>query len=91
MSAPRLAHRAAASASAAFDGAARIGETVAFWLAALLPLAYLPALASGIASARPLLLAGLVTAHAAALVLGRGHASDASDADDAVGDSAADR
>ncbi|GAA0232619.1 hypothetical protein [Halobaculum roseum] len=79
VSAPQLARRTAASASAAFDGAVRVGETVAFWLAALLPLAYLPALVSGAASTRPLLLAGLILAHAASLALGRGYATDASD------------
>jgi hypothetical protein len=75
-SAPRLARRAVAAATAAFDAVARAGETLVFWLAALLPLTYLPALGSGAASTRPLLVAGLIAAHAAALVLGRGHASD---------------
>lgn len=76
VSAPQLARRTADSAAAALDGAARAGEATAFWLAALLPLAYLPALASGTASARPLLVAGLILAHVAALALGRGYASE---------------
>ncbi|MFC6787246.1 hypothetical protein ACFQFH_15655 [Halobaculum halobium] len=79
VSAPQFARRAADHATATLDRTARLCETAAFWLAALLPLAYLPALASSAASTRPLLVAGLIVAHATALVLGRGHASDAAD------------
>lgn len=79
VSAPQLARRTVASAATATAEAARAGEAIAFWLAALLPLAYLPALASGITSTRPLLVAGLIVAHVAALALGRGYATDASE------------
>ncbi|MXR43301.1 hypothetical protein GRX01_18425 [Halobaculum sp. WSA2] len=80
MSAPQLARRTVASTTVALTEAARAGEAIAFWLAALLPLAYLPALASGVTSTQPLLVAGLIVAHVAALALGRGYATDASEA-----------
>jgi len=79
VSVPQLARRTIASAAAATAETARAGEAIAFWLAALLPLAYLPALAAGAASTRPLLVAGLIVAHVAALALGRGYATDASE------------
>jgi hypothetical protein len=63
-------------------GAARLfvhgGRAAAFWLAALLPLTYLPMVVAGTATDRPALLAALLAAHAAALVLGRDHAVDRS-------------
>ncbi|WP_348612857.1 hypothetical protein [Halobaculum rarum] len=85
VSAPQFARRTIASATAALDGAARAAEAIAFWLAALLPLAYLPALASGATSTRPLLVAALVLAHVAALALGRGYATDATGASEPAG------
>jgi len=85
VSAPQFARRTIASATAALDGAARAGEAIAFWLAALLPLAYLPALASGATSTRPLLVVGLILGHVAALALGRGYATDSTAASESTG------
>ncbi|WP_416839737.1 hypothetical protein [Haloferax sp. DFSO52] len=66
--------------SIAFDFASAVGrvafqplETVAFWAAVALPIAYLPMLAHGLTSANLPLFVGLLALHAAALVLGRGH------------------
>ncbi|UIP00372.1 hypothetical protein Hbl1158_03095 [Halobaculum sp. CBA1158] len=74
-----LRDRAVATLSRGVGVAARGGRALGFWLAALLPLTYLPLLAAGGASDRPALLAGLLAAHAGALVLGRGHNADADD------------
>jgi len=76
----RLRSHVAAYATDAVGLFARGGRAAAFWLAALLPLTYLPMVAAGVATDRPVLLAALLTAHAAALVLGRGHAADRSPA-----------
>ncbi|MFC7097666.1 hypothetical protein [Halobaculum marinum] len=70
-----LGSRVTAAASTVARGATQAGQATAFWAAALLPLTYLPMLASGGVSARPLLFAGLLAAHVAALVLGRDHAT----------------
>ncbi|WP_191965449.1 MULTISPECIES: hypothetical protein [Haloferax] len=66
--------------SIALDFASTVGrlafeplETVAFWSAVALPIAYLPLLANGLSSADVPLFVGLLALHAAALVLGRGH------------------
>ncbi|WP_284012398.1 hypothetical protein [Halobaculum litoreum] len=71
----RLRSRVAAVAADAVGVTARAGRALAFWAAALLPLTYLPILATGVAS-RPLLFVGLLATHVAALVLGRDHAND---------------
>ncbi|WP_435064662.1 hypothetical protein [Halobaculum sp. EA56] len=73
----RAAHRTAAYTAETLDRTARAAEAAAFWLAALLPLAYLPTLATGAAAEHPLAFVGVLVVHAAALVLGRGHAADA--------------
>lgn len=71
---------AAATLAAAVDEArsrlVAAGRALAFWLATVLPLTYLPALATGAAGERPLALLCVLSAHAAALVLGRGYAAD---------------
>ncbi|KAB1196229.1 MULTISPECIES: hypothetical protein [Haloferax] len=51
-------------------------ETVAFWSAVALPLAYLPMLANGLTASNLPLFVGLLALHATALVLGRGHGQD---------------
>ncbi|ELZ71185.1 hypothetical protein C5B91_06210 [Haloferax sp. Atlit-10N] len=48
-------------------------ETVAFWSAVALPLAYLPVLSGGLSTGELPLFAGLIAVHAVALVLGRDH------------------
>lgn len=48
-------------------------ETLAFWSAVALPIAYLPLLANGLGSSDVPLFVGLLALHATALVLGRGH------------------
>ncbi|WP_396612603.1 hypothetical protein ACH9L7_04825 [Haloferax sp. S1W] len=71
------------SDSVALDLAATLGrvalepfETLAFWSAIALPLAYLPLLASGLGGGDLPLFAGLLALHVTALVLGRDHAQD---------------
>ncbi|ELZ86175.1 hypothetical protein C453_10168 [Haloferax elongans ATCC BAA-1513] len=51
-------------------------ETIAFWSAIALPLAYLPLLAEGLGGGNLPLFAGLLALHVAALVLGRDHGQD---------------
>jgi hypothetical protein len=48
---------------------------VAFWLAALLPLTYLPLLATGAIAGRRLAFAGLLCLNAVAFVVGHAHNS----------------
>lgn len=48
-------------------------RAVAFWTAALLPLAYLPLLATGFVAANPGAFAALVAVNVVALVAGHGH------------------
>ncbi|MFC7129415.1 hypothetical protein [Haloferax chudinovii] len=66
--------------SIALDFASAVGrlayapfETVAFWSAVALPLAYLPVLSGGLSSGELPIFAGLIAFHAVALVLGRDH------------------
>ncbi|ELZ60824.1 hypothetical protein G3A49_10900 [Haloferax volcanii] len=66
--------------SIALDFASTVGrlayaplETVAFWSAVALPLAYLPVLSGGLSTGELPLFAGLIALHAVALVLGRDH------------------
>ncbi|AUV83191.1 hypothetical protein C2R22_17345 [Salinigranum rubrum] len=77
------------------DGAAafgRLGSTlaepvvgtvraVAFWFAVLLPLTYLPLLATGVAANHPLGFAALLCSNAAAFVLGHTHEPERDDAE----------
>lgn len=76
----RLADRAAGALRTLGTGAvglvADATRALAFWVAALLPLTYLPALVTGAAGQRPLTLLGVLVAHGVALVVGRGHAMD---------------
>ena len=66
---------------AAVRAAARVGSAtagpvraLAFWLAVVLPFAYLPLLAGGIGTEADLFtFAGLVAANAVALLVGHGH------------------
>jgi hypothetical protein len=49
-------------------------RTVAFWLAVVFPLTYLPLLGDGVAGGDPLLVVGLLAGHALLLTLGHDHA-----------------
>ena len=49
-------------------------STVAFWLAVVFPLTYLPLLGDGVAGGEPLLVVGLLAGHALLLTLGHDHA-----------------
>lgn len=46
---------------------------VAFWVGTLLPLAYVPLLAGGVLSTRPITFGALVAVNVAAMVLGHGY------------------
>ena len=48
-------------------------RAVAFWIAALLPLSYLPLLATGVTAEQPLAFAALLCVNATAFVLGHTH------------------
>ena len=48
-------------------------RVVSFWVAAFLPLTYLPLLATGVVAEHPTAFLALLCANAAALVLGHGH------------------
>lgn len=48
-------------------------RAVAFWVAALLPLSYLPLLAAGVTAEHPLVFAALLCVNATAFVLGHTH------------------
>ena len=48
-------------------------RAAAFWLAVALPLAYLPALATGFESMSMTVFAGLLIANAVSLIVGHGH------------------
>ncbi|MFB6304284.1 MAG: hypothetical protein ABEH47_03885 [Haloferacaceae archaeon] len=50
---------------------------VAFWVAALLPFAYLPLLAAGVVERHPVAFGALICCNAAAFVLGHGYRDDA--------------
>jgi hypothetical protein len=74
--------RALGSALAGF--LARPTRVVAFWVATLLPLSYLPLLAAGVAADHPLGFAALLCANAVAFVLGHTHKRDADATRDAT-------
>ncbi|MFB6146361.1 MAG: hypothetical protein ABEJ08_01580 [Halobacteriaceae archaeon] len=57
--------------------AARAIRCVAFWIAALLPFAYLPLLATGVVERHPVAFGALVCCNAGAFVLGHGYRDDA--------------
>ncbi|ADQ67241.1 hypothetical protein C499_05810 [Halogeometricum borinquense DSM 11551] len=54
----------------------RSAETVTFWAAILLPLAYLPLLAGGLAQAEMFQFVGLLACNLFALVAGHGYGRD---------------
>ncbi len=56
-------------------------RAVAFWFAVLLPLTYLPLLATGVAAKHPLGFAALLCSNAAAFVLGHTHEPERGDAE----------
>jgi hypothetical protein len=56
-------------------------RTVAFWLATLLPLSYLPLLATGVTAEHPLGFVALLCSNALAFVLGHGHDPGRADAE----------
>lgn len=58
------------------DAAADRFRFAGFWSAVLLPLAYVPMLAGGVAGSQPSLFGALLAAHAVALVAGHDYASD---------------
>ncbi|MFB6157834.1 MAG: hypothetical protein ABEJ34_08335 [Haloferacaceae archaeon] len=57
--------------------AVRAVRCVSFWVAALLPFAYLPLLAAGVVERHPVAFGALVCCNAAAFVLGHGYRDDA--------------
>lgn len=66
-------------AVAAAAAARSLVEGVAFWLAVLLPFAYVPAFALGVeAAVAPRVLGALVAVHVATLVVGNGYRQPAS-------------
>jgi hypothetical protein len=56
--------------STAVDLGSRFVRALAFWVATLLPLTYLPLLAAGVTAERPFGFAALLCANAAAFVVG---------------------
>jgi hypothetical protein len=69
--------------SALAGSLARPIRAVAFWVATLLPLSYLPLLSAGVAADHPLGFVALLCANAVAFVLGHTHKRDADGTGDA--------
>jgi hypothetical protein len=85
-----LVEHATRTATDGVEGLARLGSAlvgpvvdatraVAFWLATLLPLTYLPLLATGVAAEHPFGFFALLCSNALAFVLGHTHDPGASD------------
>ncbi|MFA1611387.1 hypothetical protein [Halobellus rubicundus] len=68
-------------AAVAADVGRRGVAAVGFWIAVLLPAAYLPLLAGGLTGSEGALFAGLLAANALALVAGHGHRQPSADRD----------